>query len=60
MPYYNFTVFEYTDMILIMGNVAVLALRKYRERYYGNTCVCPTHGRTIVQAVQRIQEIFNL
>lgn len=49
-------------MILIYGEClgnAALALRTYRERY-GNTRVCPTNGRTIVQAVQRIRENQSL
>lgn len=58
MPRYNYTGSEYTDMILIYGEChgnAALAVRTYRERYE-NTRMCPTHGRTIVQAVQRIRE----
>lgn len=49
-------------MILIYGEChgnAALAVRTYRERY-GNTRMCPTHGRTIVQALQRIRENQSL
>lgn len=62
MPRYNYTAAEYTDMILIYGEChgnASLALRTYRERF-GNTRVCPTNHRTIVQAVQRIRENKSL